>query len=190
MNMDEDWIDDIDIEIEEESYPATEVLVEEHRQIEKALEILEKAVRSGVSDPELYERLADFFSGYADRIHHGKEEEILFKVLKRTAPEHILEIVSALESDHVTGRDLVGKMRKNSENFDSLKDFALSYVSFLRDHILREDEGLFPSMHPYLSRDEEEIIASEFEKVDAERSRDHYEELLRDIEKQFSNSEN
>ncbi len=187
MDMDDDWVDDIDIEIEEENFPATEILIEEHKLIKKGLEMLEKAVMSGVSDSKVYEQLVEFFSGYADRIHHGKEEEILFRDLKKNSPTHIVEMVNTLESDHITGRDLVSKIRENAGNISSLKDYALSYVTFLRDHILKEDEGLFPSMHPYLSREKEENMIPEFKKVDTERNKDYYESIIRKLEDRISN---
>ena len=177
--MDEfDELDDLDL-VEElddvearkikeslEEYPATKVLVEEHRVIKRALDVLAGAVRSGVQDEKLYSDLARFFSEYADAIHHGKEEKILFEVLKKKAPDHVLEIVRALEDDHVRGRELVRRIRENASDVEKLRDYALAYASMLRDHIVKEDEGLFPAMHPYLSPDEEREMLKEFERVD------------------------
>ena len=189
---DED-LDDLDIieELEEleahggkdelEDYPATKVLVDEHQVIKKALDVLVYAVKGGVEDEELYSSLARFFSEYADAIHHGKEEKILFEVLKKKAPEHVLEIVRALEEDHVKGRELVRKIRENASSVERLRDFALAYASMLRDHIVKEDEGLFPAMHPYLSPDEEKDMLKEFEAVDT--SKEELEALVEALKK-------
>jgi hemerythrin-like domain-containing protein len=148
-----------------ERYPATKVMIKEHKVIKKALDVLVNAVKGNVEDEMLYSDLARFFSEYADAIHHGKEEKILFEMLKKRAPEHVLEIVKALEEDHVRGRELVRKIRENASSVDRLRDYALAYASMLRDHIVKEDDGLFPAMHPYVSPDEEREMLKEFEKV-------------------------
>ncbi len=150
-----------------EEYPATIVLVEEHKTIKKAIDILVNSVKNKVQDESLYLNLARFFSEYADAIHHGKEEKILFEYLKKKkVPEHVLEIVRELENDHVRGRELVEKIRENASDVESMGDYALAYASMLRDHILKEDEGLFEAMHPYLPVEEEEEMVKEFRKVD------------------------
>ncbi len=149
-----------------EGYPATTILVDEHRVIKRAVDILVNAVKNEIQDEKLYSDLARFFSEYADAIHHGKEERILFRYLKDHAPEHVLEIVKELENDHVRGRELVGKIRENASDVDSLRNYALAYASMLRDHILKEDEGLFSAMHPYLPEEEEEKMMEEFRKAD------------------------
>ena len=162
-----------------EDYPATRVMVEEHRVIKKAVDVLVNAVKDSIDDEELYINLAKFFSEYADAIHHGKEEKILFEVLKKKAPEHVLEIVRALEEDHVKGRELIRKIRENASSVEKLRDYALAYASMLRDHIVKEDEGLFPAMHPYLSPDEEREISEEFEKLD--ESKEELERLVEEL---------
>ncbi len=150
-----------------EEYPATIVLVEEHKTIKKAIDILVNSVKNKVQDESLYLNLARFFSEYADAIHHGKEEKILFEYLKKKkVPEHVLEIVRELENDHVRGRELVEKIRENASDVESMGDYALAYASMLRDHILKEDEGLFEAMHPYLPVEEEEEMVKEFRKAD------------------------
>jgi len=155
-----------------EGYPATAVLVEEHRFIKKAIDTLVNAVKNGIEDEKFYLNLAEFFSEYADAIHHGKEEEILFEYLKKNAPEHVLEIVSELENDHVRGRELVKKIRENASSVNALRNYALAYASMLRDHIFKEDEGLFSAMHPYLPKEKEKEMMEEFMKADPPAKRD------------------
>ncbi len=58
----------------------------EHRVIEKMIALIERAVpiieRAGTIDGVLVDTLADFIRTYADRCHHGKEEEIFFRALR------------------------------------------------------------------------------------------------------------
>ncbi|ADC64859.1 Hemerythrin HHE cation binding domain protein [Ferroglobus placidus DSM 10642] len=178
MEEDLDWVEKIEEKVEE--FPATEVMMDEHRVIERALSVLKKAVDERIEDEELYLSLAEFFSKYTGEIHHGKEEEIVFKVLKEKAPKHIIDMINALEEDHRVGAELVGKIRENAANFEKLRDFALAYYSMLRDHIVKEDQGLFPAMHPYLSVEEEEKLLKEFERIDKEKEK--YEKLVAELE--------
>jgi hemerythrin-like domain-containing protein len=64
---------------------AIEVLMGEHRLIEQALGSLETyAVEIRAGAPVLRDVIADyaaFLRGFADELHHGKEEDILFQRL-------------------------------------------------------------------------------------------------------------
>ncbi len=60
-------------------------LMAEHRVIERMLAVLEGQLRvmaeTGTVDPALIDTATDFIRTYADRCHHGKEEDILFRRL-------------------------------------------------------------------------------------------------------------
>jgi hemerythrin-like domain-containing protein len=62
-------------------------LMIEHRLIERLVPVLKEELRrinetNEVNDV-LIEVAVDFFRTYADRTHHGKEEDILFRELKK-----------------------------------------------------------------------------------------------------------
>src|SRR5512140_3502880 len=64
-------------------------LMIEHRLIERMIGVMrgvEKQIgeKQGV-DPHLIDAVVDFIRMYADRTHHGKEEDILFKRLAEKA---------------------------------------------------------------------------------------------------------
>ena len=63
-------------------HESIDVLMSEHRRIEKVLGSLETfclEVADGlVPDRALLADYAAFFRGYADASHHGKEEDVLF----------------------------------------------------------------------------------------------------------------
>ena len=64
------------------------LLMREHRRIERMVEGLRgerESVRRGVVDPVFIDNAVDFFRTYADRTHHGKEEDILFRDLEKFA---------------------------------------------------------------------------------------------------------
>ncbi len=180
-------VEDLEAQVEagdHEGYPATTVLVDEHKVIKRAIDILVNAVKSGVQDEKLYLDLARFFSEYADAIHHGKEEKILFKRLKEIAPEHIHDMIEDLENDHVEGRRLVAKIKESISDPEALKNYALAYASMLRNHISKEDDGLFIAMHPYLSKEKEEEMLREFLEVDPPSKRE-LEMIVERLERRF-----
>ena len=68
--------------------PAGPLMIE-HRLIERMIRLLKKEIElieSGKKpDPEFIYCAADFLHSYADRTHHGKEEDILFRELSKKA---------------------------------------------------------------------------------------------------------
>jgi len=66
---------------------ATKLLKEEHRAIEKVLNALEafalKLEKGEKVNAEILEKSVDFIRTFADRCHHGKEEDRLFQFMVR-----------------------------------------------------------------------------------------------------------
>jgi len=66
----------------------TEVLSNEHRLILTVLDRLEEAAErlddGEAVSPEFFLDAAEFIAGFADKCHHGKEEDILFVALTTT----------------------------------------------------------------------------------------------------------
>jgi len=69
-------------------------LMEEHRVIERMIKImgarLDALKKDGRVEPLFIDTAVDFIRTYADRCHHGKEEDILFRDLakKKLLEEH------------------------------------------------------------------------------------------------------
>src|SRR5512136_294719 len=90
-------------------------LMEEHRIIEKMIPHIRRAAErgrlDGRIDPRLLEIVLDFIRTYADRCHHGKEENILFAALESkpltTAHRATLD---ELTEEHRQGRRAVGEL--------------------------------------------------------------------------------
>ena len=66
---------------------ATQELTNEHGAVLAGLKILDK-VTAAITEkseqaPEHLEQLLDFFKGFVDDCHHGKEEDVLFPELER-----------------------------------------------------------------------------------------------------------
>jgi len=162
------------------------VLVSEHRIIERVLGALERFTsdalgRDADPRPEL-RRFIQFFTEYADRLHHAKEETLLFEQMRSHgfSPDH--GPVASLLDEHKVCRALLTVMRCAVEKphafADSDRELALGaairYVRLLRDHIDREDHVLYPLAAAHLSPGALEGLAAdslELERTSAERSR-------------------
>lgn len=149
-------------------------LMIEHRVIEKMISLIEMAVpvieKEGTVDGLLIDAFADFIRTYADRCHHGKEEEILFRDLgrKKLVEEH-QQIMAELIEDHKWGRTKVGQLMKAKEEFLGGKKEAISEVlaclkdiaAFYPKHIEKEDRHFFLPCMDYFSESEKDRMLEE-----------------------------
>jgi hemerythrin-like domain-containing protein len=149
--------------------PATADLRHEHEVILRALAVLERiadrpASREPVSDATLAE-LVELLQTFADRCHHGKEEEHLFPAMRTKGMGGTLAIF--LE-EHEEGRGYVRTLASGPAHFtgDELAAAARRYVGLLRDHIQRENEVLFPLADGLFSPEEHAALARAYEDVE------------------------
>lgn len=161
-------------------------LMIEHRLIEKLMpqirEAVEGARRTGMIDPDFVEFALDFVRTYADRCHHGKEEDILFRELDRKPlPPGLRKTMDELVEEHKTGRRAVGELRRAVEAYKrgeggAAGEAALAAViekleflaEFYPAHILKEDEGFFLPCMDYFSAEEQAALLKEEMEFDRE----------------------
>lgn len=135
---------------------AIDDLMNEHRLIEKVLGSLEAfadAVESGAAaERKTVAAYAEFFRGFADKCHHGKEEDRLFvKMIEHGFPKDSGPL-AVMYSDHRHGREHVaalaavagGKGALSPEERKTIVHHARSYAPHLREHIVKEDNALYP----------------------------------------------
>lgn len=105
----------------------------------------------------------DFIRGYADKYHHAKEEDILFKFFD---PD--LDIVKVMSTDHETARGHVRAIVKAVEQRDqvAVREHLLAYGELLQEHIKKEDEILYPWMDRQLTDTQIGKMFARFSEVD------------------------
>ena len=155
------------------------VLAEEHALILRALDVLEQGltrIESGVPvGGAFFGQLVEFFQAFADRYHHGKEEEILFRHMveemdypRRSGP------IAVLSSEHEIGRARVralaaaaGRLETDPAAVRQLVEEGRAYRALLRAHIEREDHKVFPMVEDFLGPDERADLLPAFSRFEA-----------------------
>ncbi len=159
---------------------ATEALKEEHKIIEKVLQVLERSARKletgELVDPGIFEGALDFLKNFADRCHHYKEEEVLFPALEAKGLPREGGPTGVMLHEHEEGRGLIramgealgGYKRGDGKAAKALAQAARRYTALLREHIPKENDILYPIADEAL-RMEDERLMERFDRVEEER---------------------
>lgn len=170
----------IDNKQKEKIMGLTKILKDEHRVIEVVLDCLEKitqeANKSGKLNKEVALQAIDVIRTFADKCHHGKEENHLFaRLVEKGIPKEGGPVGQML-IEHEQGRAFVKGMSDNitesaTGNTEALQKFTQNthgYVQLLRAHIQKEDGILFPMADKVLSDEDQKQLMKEFEVVESD----------------------
>ena len=177
------------------------ILMKEHRLIEKMIALLEEkleAYEKGTSiDPFFISQIVDFFRIYADRLHHGKEEDILFKALedKELQEEH-RRTMEKLIQEHKRGREIVTNIEKanhewrngDSEACPEIIEGINLLTGFYPGHIQTEDKEFFKQVMDYFSDKEKDQMMDQEEEFDRSFIHDVYQKKVADWSEKYSGS--
>ena len=164
-----------------------DMLVEDHNHILEALDLIPvylDKLSKGELEPRHVERLIEFLSHFADRCHHGKEEDILFPLMERRGAGFWEGPLGVMTCEHGMGRYLLRNARNSVRRYASgdgealraLRHYLEGYRRLLTQHIDKENNILFP-MARQLVREGEGLE----EAHRAEEEMDH-ESYLRELE--------
>jgi hemerythrin-like domain-containing protein len=134
----------------------TRVMVEEHKLILRMVALLEKNTelleKGRFRDWNFFLDAVDFIRHYADRFHHAKEEDVLFRALVANGMPEQNSPVAAMLMGHDQGRahvcameDAAGRALEGETGQAALIiEHARGYVAMIREHIDKEDHILYP----------------------------------------------
>jgi hemerythrin-like domain-containing protein len=163
---------------------ATNILMDEHRVIERVLNSLEGAALGlDAGQPiagAFFVEAADFIKGFADGCHHLKEEGVLFPAMEAAGVPREGGPIGAMLADHEEGRRLTRAMRTAAERMiageqeqrDAIIENAMGYVRLLRQHIAKEEGVLFPMAARAIEPSIQEDLTAAFERVEHEETGD------------------
>ena len=171
-------------------------LMIEHRLIERMITLIRDALvhiqSTGKVDPLFVDAAVDFVRIYADRTHHGKEEDILFRDLDKrplSAEDH--RVMNELLQEHVFGRQTTKALvdantRYRNGDATALTDIAerlQTLVTFYPKHIEKEDKVFFPAAMAYFTHDEDQAMLAEFWEFDRKMIHEKYRAVVDELKK-------
>jgi hemerythrin-like domain-containing protein len=143
------------------------LMMEEHKLIKRGLFIIRKmsiAVLNGEEVPfDDFKKIIDFVRNYADKHHHNKEEEILFKkMVDALGAEMVQAPISGMLVEHDFGRLFMKNLELSLERVregdkDSRVDIianAVGYADLLNRHIDKEDKVIYTFARRALKEDD------------------------------------
>jgi hemerythrin-like domain-containing protein len=173
-----------------------DALMQEHRIIERMIPSFKKELarmeESKDVNVKFIETAVDFIRTYADHCHHGKEEGILFRELRKKplSNEHVV-ITNQLIEEHAYSRKSTSNLAEantsyingNAESWKDVSKFLKELIEFYPKHIEKEDMKFFyPSME-YFSPQEREAMLTEFWDFDKKLIHEKYERVVSELEK-------
>ncbi|MBP1710097.1 MAG: hemerythrin cation binding domain protein [Deltaproteobacteria bacterium] len=168
-------------------------LMWEHRLIEKMLghmmRHMDRAETEKKINPFIIDAAVDFIRIYADRTHHGKEEEILFRDLaQKELTADLKNTMQELLDEHVWGRKTTAQvvaaktayLSGEEEKLGDIISLARELGSFYPKHIEKEDKHFFYPCQEYFSLPEQEKMLAQFWEFDRKMIHEKYNKVVDD----------
>ena len=124
--------------------------------------------------------IIEFLQGYADKFHHGKEEDLLFpNMVKRGIPSEGGPIGVMLQ-EHDLGRSIVRSMKKFTSdyteevtNYTQFITDGKAFIDLLRKHIYKEDNILYNMADQALTDSDQIELLGQYKTVDNSREMEY-----------------
>jgi hemerythrin-like domain-containing protein len=170
----------------------------EHRLIERMIKVMDSKAREmrigQKADPAFVTTAVDFIRTYADRCHHGKEEDILFRELRKKAlsRDH-RKVMEELIKEHRQGREITGMLVEANERYlkgeskahEDIVQCMQRLVAFYPGHIEKEDKHFFIPVMKYFSKDEQDAMLREGYEFDQGLIHEKYRDIVEKGEKGY-----
>lgn len=170
-------------------------LMIEHRLIERLISRINKELKQIAAkkqtDPILIDAFVDFIKTYADRTHHGKEEDIYFKkLLEKPMAAEDQRVMNELIEEHKFGRKITAEIvdanaRYRDGDLNALTEIEAklhTLAEFYPQHIEKEDKVFFPAAHAYFTEAEQKDMLDAFWEFDRKMIHEKYEAVAKDME--------
>jgi hemerythrin-like domain-containing protein len=171
---------------------AIELLMQEHRLIERALDAMEGWITtlgpgSESDDKAELARFVSFIRGFADAYHHGKEENILFVVMVEHGFPREVGPIPVMLREHDLGRSLVSVLDGlakqpatwSEQDRNTLARTVREFSTLLRQHIQKEDQILYPMADTRLPEPVKEEMFRRFQVFEEQQTSSGEQQRLR-----------
>ena len=177
-------------------------LMIEHRLIERMVHLMRQdleRIRANILvdpefafvDPVFIDVAVDFIRTYADRCHHGKEEDILFAELAdKPLPPDLKKILDELLEEHKQAREYTKELVKAKENYLRQEPEAVNQILHYLDkitamypkHIIKEDQYFFIPCMEHFTAEEKDAMLEKMWEFDRKMIHERYEGVVAGIE--------
>jgi hemerythrin-like domain-containing protein len=170
-------------------------LMIEHRLIERMIALIAQSSATikagGTVASTTIDAYVDFIHTYADRLHHGKEEDILFRELRgKTLAAEDRRLMDELIAEHALGRKTTGDLVAANDRYRRGETQALTVIAtclanlaeFYPKHIDKEDKVFFPAAREYFSAAEDQEMLAEFYEFDRKMIHEIYRTMVQGME--------
>ena len=178
------------------------IMVEEHENIRRVLKLTRKLcyglILDSTYDISDFPKIIDFVRTYADKHHHGKEEDILFETMNKELEKLAKSgAITGMYIEHDMGRLYMLNLEKALEEFKQGNDEsrldiianAISYTDLLDRHIERENTALYKFAENMLSEDSKAKIEEECREIENSATeaglQEKYLDLIKQLEEKY-----
>ena len=146
-----------------------ELLMEDHRVIEKVLATFERTLAAGAAaDPAVVAGAMTFLVEYAEGCHNKKEEDHLFPRLESRGLPRTGGPLAVMLAEHEQQKTLLSDLRTRAAAFAGGDAGALphlrrvfgQYTQLLQDHFWKENDILYPMGRRVLSEQDDAAIVA------------------------------
>jgi len=168
----------------------------EHRLIERMIALLRTEVAHAAKERSanavLLESAVDFIRVYADRTHHGKEEDILFRDLaSKDLSSEDRRVMDELISEHLYARRTVQGLveatdlylQRDAGAITAIAEGLQALVVLYPAHIVKEDKVFFPASMTYLDRQAQAAMIDEMREFDRKMIHEKYRSVVEQFER-------
>jgi len=180
---------------------ATENLKEEHQVILRMIKVLivasDKLEKDEDVSVDVFKKAVDFIQTFADRCHHGKEQDTLFPLLEERGILRHRGPIAVMLMEHEQGRLYLKGLTEALSRYESgdktakraIIENARGYAELLDQHIYKEDNILYPMGDKVLSQSDNRELLEKFEKIEKEiigkGKHEYYLHIIEELEKEL-----
>jgi len=138
------------------SSTALATIRDEHRTLSAILHGMEYLVREIRAnrkkiDPQVFHAMFYYLDTFAGRVHHPREDQYLFAILRERNDE-AKALIARLEEDHAGGEEALRRLAQSlnryeeggEKEFPAFERQVANFVDGYRNHMRKEEDELFP----------------------------------------------
>jgi len=153
----------------------TELLMRDHETTEQVFDAGERILEASRPDPQLVDKLLDYFVGYVEACHNRKEEDHLFPLIeKRGIPSHGGPLAVML-MEHEQSKQLLAELKSlgtdyvagNPDALDPLRAVYAEYIDVLKNHFWKENDILYPMAQRVMAASDGGTVVAGIEATEA-----------------------